>query len=458
LLTKGEYELKLPPPFVPGMETAGVVRSAPATSGFRVGERVSAFWVLGGYAERVAVPVANVVRSPAELDDAQAVSLLVNYNTIYFALACRAAIRPGDTVLVLGAAGAVGTAAIQIAKAMNASQLIAVEHREGATDYVSSLSADVVLPVTDAWADRVHEHTHGQGADIVVDPIGGPTFDDAIRVLAIDGKLLVIGFAAGGIPTVKVNRLLLRNVSVVGVAWGEYLNKVPGSAAFVCLGPEPAGLLGAQTPFAATLSVVGSPSGVAVPGRGRCARQAGTRAADLQRHRLGWRGCRSRDGLNDLLGRMLENSEFEAAHEREQCCVGGKRRAECIDQPPNRVTVDRLLYPAQEQVDVIGRDRGQERIHDVSCRKQGGVSLRRRTRDRGGEAGVRRLQGRDKAVGRGQRRRQSRHIRGQVAGHRSDRRRHVGKVGGRREQSPDVGGESAHPLLGPSAQRAENVV
>ena len=135
-----------------------------------MGERVSAFGVLGGYAERVAVPVGNVVRSPAELDDAQAVSLLVNYNTMYFALARRAAMRPGDTVLVLGAAGGVGTAAIQIARAMNASQVIAVVHREGAADYVSSLGADVVLPLTDGWAERVREHTHGRGVDIVVDP------------------------------------------------------------------------------------------------------------------------------------------------------------------------------------------------------------------------------------------------------------------------------------------------
>jgi NADPH:quinone reductase len=248
LLTKGEYQLKLPPPFVPGMETAGVVRSAPDASGFQAGERVSAFGVLGGYAERVAVPVGNVVRSPAELDDAQAVSLLVNYNTMYFALARRAAMRPGDSVLVLGAAGGVGTAAIQIARAMNASQVIAVVHREGAADYVSSLGADVVLPLTDGWVERVREHTHGQGVDIVVDPIGGPTFDDAIRVLAIDGKLLVIGFAAGGIPTVKVNRLLLRNVSVVGVAWGEYLNKVPGSAALFAWGLSQLVFLGLKPP------------------------------------------------------------------------------------------------------------------------------------------------------------------------------------------------------------------
>jgi len=248
LLSKGEYQLKLPPPFVPGMEAAGVVRSAPAASGFKVGERVSAFGILGGYAEQVAVPAGNVMRSPAELDDAEAVSLLVNYNTMYFALARRAAMRPGDTVLVLGAAGGVGTAAVQIAKAMGASKVIAVVHRENAADYVSSLGADVVLPLADGWAQRVREHTHDRGVDIVVDPIGGPTFDDAIRVLAIDGKLLVIGFAAGGIPTVKVNRLLLRNVSVMGVAWGEYLNKVPGSAALFSWGLSQLVFLGLKPP------------------------------------------------------------------------------------------------------------------------------------------------------------------------------------------------------------------
>jgi NADPH:quinone reductase len=248
LLTKGEYQLKLPPPFVPGMEAAGVVRSAPAGSGFRVGERVSAFGILGSYAEQVAVPVPNVMRSPAELDDAEAVSLLVNYNTMYFALARRAAMRPGDTVLVLGAAGGVGTAAIQVAQAMGAKKVLAVVHREAAADYVASLGADLVVPLSDGWADRVREYTHGRGVDIVVDPIGGPAFDDAIRVLAIDGKLLVIGFAAGSIPTVKVNRLLLRNVSVIGVAWGEYLNRVPGSAALFSWGLSQLVFLGLKPP------------------------------------------------------------------------------------------------------------------------------------------------------------------------------------------------------------------
>lgn len=248
LLSKGEYQLKLPPPFVPGMEAAGVVLSAPAGSGFRAGDRVSAFGFLGGYAEQVAVPVPNVIRSPAELDDAEAVSLLVNYNTMYFALARRAAMRPGDTVLVLGAAGGVGTAAIQVAQAMGAKKVIGVVHREAGADYVAALGADFVVPLSDGWAERVLEYTHGRGVDIVVDPVGGPVFDDAIRVLAIDGKLLVIGFAAGGIPTVKVNRLLLRNVSVIGVAWGEYLNKVPGSAALFSWGLGQLVFLGLRPP------------------------------------------------------------------------------------------------------------------------------------------------------------------------------------------------------------------
>ena len=147
---------------------------------------------------------------------------------MYFALASRGALRPGETVLVLGSAGGVGTAAIQIAKALGA-KVIAMVHRPHATEFVKSLGADVVLPLTDGWLQAVKDHTDGRGVDLVVDPIGGEAFDDAIRALDTEGRLLVIGFAAGGIPTVKVNRLLLRNVSVVGVGYGEYVNRKPGS-------------------------------------------------------------------------------------------------------------------------------------------------------------------------------------------------------------------------------------
>jgi NADPH2:quinone reductase len=228
LLLRGEYQLRLDPPFIPGMEVAGVVRSAPYESTIKPGQRVSAFTMMGGYAERVVVTQDSVLPTPEDIDDAQAVALLGNYYTMYFALARRGALRHGETVLVLGSAGGIGTASVQIAKAMGA-RVIAMVHRTEAMEFVESLGADVVLPLTDGWLQAVKDHTGGRGVDLVVDPIGGEAFDDAIRALATEGRLLVIGFAAGGIPTVKVNRLLLRNVSVVGVGYGEFVNRTPGA-------------------------------------------------------------------------------------------------------------------------------------------------------------------------------------------------------------------------------------
>lgn len=236
LLVKGEYQLKLDPPFVPGTEVAGVVRSAPADSGFAVGQRVTGLSMLGAWAERVALAPSSVLPTPDDLDDGAAVCLLGNYYTMYFGLVRRGGLMAGETVLVLGSAGGVGTAAIQIAKALGA-KVIAMVHRPGATEFVESLGADVVLPLTDGWAQAVREHTDGRGVDLVVDPVGGSAFDDAIRVLATEGRLLVVGFASGGgIPTVKVNRLLLRNVSVVGVGLGEFINRTPGAQAEIGAG------------------------------------------------------------------------------------------------------------------------------------------------------------------------------------------------------------------------------
>ena len=235
LLLRGEYQLRLDPPFVPGMEVAGVVRSTPEQSEWVAGQRVSAFTMLGGYAEQVAVAPDALVPTPPDVDDASAAALLGNYYTMYFALQRRGGLRPGETVLVLGSGGGVGTAAVQIAKALGA-RVIAMVHRASAVEFVESLGADVVLPLTDGWLDTVKQHTGGRGVDLVVDPIGGSAFDDAVRVLATEGRLLVIGFAAGGIPTVKVNRLLLRNVSVVGVGWGEFVNRTPGARAEVGAG------------------------------------------------------------------------------------------------------------------------------------------------------------------------------------------------------------------------------
>ena len=228
LLLRGEYQLRLEPPFIPGMEVAGVVRSAPYESEFTAGQRVNALAMLGGWAEQVVVPAANLKLTPDHIDDAEAVALLGNYQTMYFALAKRGALRRGETVLVLGSGGGIGTASVQIAKALGA-RVIAMVHRQEAADFVKSLGADAVLPLADGWLQAVKDVTDGRGVDLVVDPIGGKTFDDAVRALDTEGRLLVIGFAAGGIPTVKVNRLLLRNVSVIGVGYGEYVNRKPGA-------------------------------------------------------------------------------------------------------------------------------------------------------------------------------------------------------------------------------------
>src|SRR5258705_11001531 len=168
------------------MEVAGVVQSAPYEWEFKPGQRVTALSMLGGWAEHVAVSPDSIRLTPDDIDDAEAVALLGNYQTMYFALAKRGALRAGETVLVLGSAGGVGTAAIQIAKALGA-KVIAMVHRPHAGEFVESLGADVVLPLNDGWPDAVREHPGGAGVDLVVDPIGGEAFDDATRGIAAAG-------------------------------------------------------------------------------------------------------------------------------------------------------------------------------------------------------------------------------------------------------------------------------
>src|SRR3984957_9027942 len=357
LLSKGEYQLKLPPPFIPGVEAAGVVHWAPEESEFKVGDRVSAFGVLGGYAEKVIAPLANVIHSPPELDDAEAVSLLVNYNTMYFALARRAAMRPGDSVLVLGSAGGVGTAAIQVARAMGASKIIAVVHRTGAMEFVESLGADVVLPLTDGWAQAVREHTDGRGVDIVVDPIGGPAFDDAIRVLAIDGKLLVIGFAAGAIPTVKVNRLLLRNVGVLGVAWGEYLHQVPGSAALFAWGLSQLVSLGLKPPPPQRYPLSEGPAALQALAAAGGFGKLGLEPEFLEQ---------TREVGGDLCGRIVDDRECETGKQRVHPGISRERQTERVEEVTVRQGVG-------EQREVVCREGGHQGIPYVSQRQQRGV-------------------------------------------------------------------------------------
>jgi NADPH2:quinone reductase len=220
LLTRGEYQMRPDPPFVPGCEVAGRVRTAPPGCGVEEGDRVAAFPVLGGFAEVVDVDPAMVFPLPASLTYEQGAALPMNYLTCHFALRERAGLRAGDTVLVHGAAGGIGTAAVQLAAAWDA-RVLAVVSSEDKARVARDAGAHEVVPA-DGFRDAVRELTSGRGVDVVVDPVGGDRLTDSLRSLAPGGRHLVIGFTAGSIPEVKVNRLLLGNLSVVGVGWGAW--------------------------------------------------------------------------------------------------------------------------------------------------------------------------------------------------------------------------------------------
>jgi NADPH2:quinone reductase len=226
LLTRGQYQMKPPPPFVLGCEVAGVVRAAPDGSGLAAGDRVAAFPGIGGFAEVVAAEPGAVFPLPASVPFEVGAALPMNYLTVHFGLFRRGGLRAGDTVLVHGAAGGVGTAAIQLAKASGATVIAVVSTADKAAVARAAGADDAVL--AEGFRDAVKERTGGRGVDIVVDPVGGDRFTDSLRSLAPEGRLLVVGFTGGEIPTVKVNRLLLNNVSVVGVGWGAFWQGRPG--------------------------------------------------------------------------------------------------------------------------------------------------------------------------------------------------------------------------------------
>ena len=220
LQSRGQYQLKPELPFVPGSEVAGVVREAPEGGAVKVGDRVAAFPGLGGFAEVVAALPQAVFPLPDAVSFEAGASLPMNYLTVHFALVRRGQLRSGETVLVHGAAGGVGTAAVQLASALGA-RVIAVVSSPEKGEVARRAGADEVVDAADFRA-QVKELTGGRGVDVVVDPVGGDRFTDSLRSLAPEGRLLVIGFTGGEIPTVKVNRLLLNNVSVVGVGWGAF--------------------------------------------------------------------------------------------------------------------------------------------------------------------------------------------------------------------------------------------
>src|ERR1700712_2562402 len=225
LQSRGEYQIKPPLPFTPGSEVAGIVRSAPDGSGFSAGDRVAAFPGLGGFGEVVAAMPQAVFPLPESVSFEAGAGLPMNYLTMHFALVRRGGLRSGETVLVHGAAGGIGTAAVQLAKALGA-KVIAVTSSDEKADIARRAGADEVVS-SDGFRDRVKEITGGQGVDVVVDPVGGDRFTDSLRSLGREGRLLVIGFTEGEIPTVKVNRLLLNNIAVVGVGWGAFWMRDP---------------------------------------------------------------------------------------------------------------------------------------------------------------------------------------------------------------------------------------
>lgn len=223
LQTRGLYQLKPELPFVPGAEVAGVVTAAPEGSGLAVGDRVAALTLLGGFAEQALARPDLTFALPDEVGFEEAASFTFNFATVYFALVERGHLAEGETVLVHGAAGGIGTAAIQMAKAFGAGKVIGVVSTPEKGEIARAAGADEVVP-----ADGFLEAVGKASVDIVVDPVGGERFTDSLRSLREHGRLLVIGFTAGSIPEVKVNRLLLNNVSVVGVGWGAYALSRPG--------------------------------------------------------------------------------------------------------------------------------------------------------------------------------------------------------------------------------------
>lgn len=220
LLTRGLYQIKPEPPFTLGSEVAGVVVSAPDDSGLHEGDRVVAFPGFGGLAERVAVAAPFTFALPDGVSFEQAAALPMNYLTVQFALDRRGRLAKGETVLVHGAAGGIGIAAIQHAKARGAT-VIAVASTEAKRALATQAGADHAI-APEGFKDAAKELTQGRGVDIVVDPVGGDRFTDSLRSLAVEGRLLVIGFTGGSIPEVKVNRLLLNNIDVIGVGWGAF--------------------------------------------------------------------------------------------------------------------------------------------------------------------------------------------------------------------------------------------
>lgn len=228
LMVEGKYQTKPELPFTPGSEAAGIIISVGEGVGrLTVGMRVLAFAGIGGYGEQVAVDASKVFPIPAEMSFVEAAGFLITYATSHHALKDRAQIKPGETLLVLGAAGGVGLTAVELGKQMGARVIAAASSDEklalcreyGADETINYAKEDL--------RQRIKDLTNGQGVDVVYDPVGGSMTETAVRGLALNGRLLVIGFAAGDIPKIALNLLLLKQSALIGVFWGAFARAVP---------------------------------------------------------------------------------------------------------------------------------------------------------------------------------------------------------------------------------------
>jgi NADPH2:quinone reductase len=228
LQIQGKYQIKPPLPFTPGAEVAGTIEAVgPAVSGLAAGDRVLAIVPLGGFAEYAVAAAESVFRIPAAMSFAEAAAMPIVYQTSYFALTRRAALQAGEWLLVHAGAGGVGCAAVQIGKAMGA-RVIATAGSEDKLAFCRAQGAGHALLYNDAtWVDRVREITGGRGVDVIYDPVGGDVTTLSLKCLAWEGRLLIIGFAGGDIPKIEANRLLLKNISAVGLYWGDYRKHNP---------------------------------------------------------------------------------------------------------------------------------------------------------------------------------------------------------------------------------------
>jgi NADPH:quinone reductase len=232
LVVTGKYQFLPQCPFTPGKLPAGIVTMlGVGTSGLKVGDRVLTLAEQGGYAQKVAIDARHCFKLPTSMTFVEAASMALVYDTSWFALRERARIAPDESVLVLGSTGGVGLAAVQLAKAMGAKVLAGVSNAakaplavEAGADEVVDLSLD---NLRDALREQVYAKNDGEGVDIVIDPIGGDAFDAALRALAWRGRLVVVGFASGRIPSVKANYLLLKNIEISGLQVSDYRKRTP---------------------------------------------------------------------------------------------------------------------------------------------------------------------------------------------------------------------------------------